>query len=337
MKIIQYKRDTKIAVPGIYVGVPMETYHGDLCVGPSISSTGLRTLWDKSPAHYFEDSYLNLRNEDQDDDDDDDDEVKKEKVAFLFGRAAHHLLLGEDAFSTLFIMRPARAPDERAWNGNNNSCKAWLAEQAAAGRTVLTPKQIKTIRRMAKSLAQQGLVQAGILNGLIEHSMVWRDKETGVWLKARPDAIPNDSGDFGDLKTARSINKQDLSKVIGDFGYHQQAALIAEGFETLTGQKMASFSDIFVETKAPCCSRIVTISQADIDRGREQNRHCIRLFAECVATKVWPGPAEDDAEDIELPKWKQEQIDRRLDWIKRAALDKKHADKSSTTEYALTP
>ena len=333
MNIIQYKRDTKIAQNGIYVGVPMSVYHDALCVGPSVSSSGLRMIEDKSPAHYFAESYLNT-----DRDDDDDDEVKKEKEAFLFGRAAHHLLLGEEAFSTLFVMRPDKAPDGRDWNGNNNTCKAWLREQADAGRSVLTPRQIKAIRGMARTLSRHPLIQEGILNGLIETSMVWRDKETGVWLKSRPDAIPNDSGDFGDLKTTTSVNALDLMRTMGDCSYHQQAALVAEGFEVLTGHKMESFSFIFVEKTPPFCVRIVTLAPADIARGIEQNRYAIRTFAECCKTGVWPGPGDaEDAELMELPKWKQDQIDRRLEWRKNAEADKKQDQQPTGADYAAVP
>ena len=48
----------KVSVPGVYA-LSMAEYHGDLCVGPSISSSGLRTIWSRSPAHYFHASPYN--------------------------------------------------------------------------------------------------------------------------------------------------------------------------------------------------------------------------------------------------------------------------------------
>jgi hypothetical protein len=114
---------TKIDRAGLHRIGPIDTYHSQCCVGPSISSSGLRTLFLKSPAHFWCESNLNPKREEQ-----------PTKEAFTLGRAAHHLLLGEDAFSTLFIVRPDRFDSWRT-----DASKAWRAEQEAAGRTVLLP------------------------------------------------------------------------------------------------------------------------------------------------------------------------------------------------------
>src|SRR5262245_22938384 len=82
----------KIDRDGIY-RISLDEYHGQPCVGPSISSGGLRTIFKQSPAHYWCYSSLNP-----------DAEPKKESEGFVLGRAAHHLYLGEDYFSHLFIM-----------------------------------------------------------------------------------------------------------------------------------------------------------------------------------------------------------------------------------------
>src|SRR4029434_7552308 len=68
-----------------------------------------------------------------------------------------------------------------------------------------------------------------LLNGQIEKSFFWQDKTTGLWLKARPDAIPTDSGDYADLKTTTSVSYFPLLRTITDLAYHQQAAMIMAG------------------------------------------------------------------------------------------------------------
>lgn len=295
----------KIKEPGIYSGVPIELYHGDLCEGPSISSSGLRKIANESPAHYFVDSYLNP----------DPPEEKKTPEHFILGRAAHHLLLGEDDFSTQFIVRP-EAYAEKPWNSNRTDCKEWLAKQAKGGRTVLLPAQIKAIRGMAKSLAETPLVKSGILNGAVEQTGVWVDKETGIYVKIRPDCIPNDSGDVCDLKTTTDVGYDELSKTIGNFGYHQQGALVGEGMQALLGRPMTSFSLCFVEKDAPWCARIVTLKDCDLDRGRKQNRVALRIFADCIDKGEWPGPGDySEAEFIEIPSWLQTRIDHKLEML----------------------
>lgn len=298
MKTFNLKRGEKIFQPGCYEGVPIERYHaGDLCAGPSISSSGLRTLFKESPAHYWCTSPLNP--------DRIDDE---ENAALVLGRAAHHLLLGEDAFSTSFICRPDK------WDSwRKDEAKEWKADQEEEGRTVLIPAQLEQIRGMARQLAAHPLVKAGILNGEIERSLVWKDKDTGVWLKARPDAIPNDSGDFADLKTCVSVKTEALERTVASFGYHQQGALINAGAHAVLGAKSSSFSLVFVEKDPPHCVRVVTLKDDDLARGERQNQIALKIFARCLKNNEWPGPGSADAEYLGIPSWEQKKIDDALE------------------------
>ena len=294
----------QIGFPGIFHGVPMADYHrGDICIEPSVSSSTLRTLWLESPAHCWDKSPLNP----------DRDPDASETEALLVGRAAHHLLFGEARFQDLFKLRPETVGGE-AWHGNKKVCKEWLAKAEVDGLTVLTPAQFETISGMAKSLARDPLVQAGILNGAIEHSWFWKDTETGLWCKVRPDASPNDSLDFADLKTTPSVQWDDLQRTIRDYGYFQQGALVGEACQEILRRPMTSFSLVFVEKKRPYCVRIVTLKENDLERGRKINRVCLRTFADCLKSGKWPGPGGDksDASYIELPEWSQKQIDERL-------------------------
>ena len=299
----------KITAPGVYSGVPIEAYHGDICDGPSISSSGLRTIFYESPAHYYVDSYLNPEREE-----------KPTSQAFLFGRAAHHLLLGEAGFRQRFIVRPETyGPDDKPWNGNANICKDWLADAAGKGLIVLTPNDIKMIRGMAKSLSQEPLIQSGILNGLIEHSFFWKDPETGIWLKWRPDAVPTDDMDFSDLKTTVSVEDEALERSVGDYGYCAQGALGAEACNTVLGRPMESFSLVFVEKTPPHCVRVKTVKPVDIEMGLEQNRAALRLFARALETGKWLGPSgeQGDAEFIGLSPRAASRCQYRIDQINR--------------------
>ena len=91
----------KITTPGIY-DLPIEVYHSDVTDGPSISSSGLRMIEDKSPLHYWDTSPLNP-----------DREPQQDKPYFSLGRAVHTLILGEDGFATNYAVRPEEFPDWR--------------------------------------------------------------------------------------------------------------------------------------------------------------------------------------------------------------------------------
>lgn len=306
MKLIKWNGE-KISAPGVYAGIPMDAYHGQLTVGPSVSSSGLRTIFTMSPAHYFDTSYLNTDREDE-----------EGKEAFVLGRAAHHLLLGEDEFSTLFIVRPDEAPDGRAWNGNNNSCKAWLEAQTKAGRTVLTKNQIDSIRGMARALAKHPLIEAGILNGQVERSLVWQDKETGIWLKVRPDVIPNDSGDAADLKTSSHFG-YDFDHSASKFRYDMQAALTKWAFKQVLGMEMQSFSLIPVTSRRPHCCDVLTLQGVDITEAEQDLRVALRTFAHCLKTGNWFGPSgsQGDARFLALTPRIREGAEYRRDFLKR--------------------
>lgn len=268
-----------ITEPGAYIGMPLEVYHGQPCDGPSISSTGLRKIFNESPAHYWNTSSLNP-----------DKEETPQTEALILGRAAHHLLLGEKDFGQYFVERPQKAPDGRDWHGANKSCIAWLDDRANEGLTVLKHEQVDYVRGMELALANDPIVAGGILNGDVEISLFWRDTETGIWLKVRPDTIPNASGDVADLKCVSSVDDDFIEKALGERGYHQQGALVAEGFHNVLPFELEHFNLVYVEQKRPHCVRIDEVAPEEIKAGAEENRWALRLFKHCLETGVWPGP-----------------------------------------------
>lgn len=294
-----------VAMPGIYSHMPISFYHSAAAaIEPSISSSGLRTIFRESPKHYWSRSPYNP------------DRIEEEETnSLILGRAAHHLLFGEADFRNLFTVRPATINGE-AWHSNKIICKAWLRQQAAAGLTVLTMPQLDQIKGMAKSLAEEPLVRAGILNGSIEQSYFWKDQETGIWLKSRPDANPNDSLDFCDMKATHSVLWDDLRRTIADYGYFQQGALTGEACRQIHHQPMNSFSLLFIESKPPHCCRIVTLKENDLKLGDDANRSALNTFAECFKSKHWPGPGGDqqDAAYIEMQPYTQKRLARQLGW-----------------------
>ncbi len=304
MKAITLKDDQKISEPGVY-DIPIDLYHSQCTDGPSLSSTGIRRIL-RSPAHYWKYSELNP-----------DHAEEEDKEAYVLGRAAHHLLLGEKEFGKHFVIRPDEAPDGRAWNGNNNSCKAWLAEQHEKGLTVLTPSQVEKIRGMAGLLPwQKGMTNCGLANtplvasggalsGEIERSLFF--KLDGVWLKSRPDAIPNDSNDYADLKTTSSksmagVDDFTLTRAVRDHLYHVQGALVGMASSNVLGRQMEGFHLVFVDTGDVHAVSTKTLDETDIIDGERAIYVALGVFKKCLASGVWPGPtaAQTDAQRLSL-------------------------------------
>jgi hypothetical protein len=316
MKVTRWNGEP-ITEPGIYAGVPMEVYHGaDLCEGPSISSSGLRTIFDpkRGPMEYWIFSPYNPNRLEP-----------EEKEAFVLGRGAHHLFLGETDFAKHFTFQPETYTDQKtgevkAWNGNATFCRQWKEHVLAEGLTILKPAQVEMIRGMAGVLPwQEGLEDSGLRNnligrtalkGLVEHTIVIRDEDTGVWLKARPDAIPLDSTEAVDFKTTQAVDDHSLQRTLDDYRYDMQAELVARCLREAVDLELTSFAFIFAAKSKPHCVRTVELNPVNLGEAAADNRAALRTFARCLETNRWPGPGGSVSDAIPLS---------RSDWSLREA------------------
>lgn len=313
MQEIQYQignpqQPNKITQNGIYAGVPMSVYHSDCCDGPSVSKSAIKHILPVhggSPKAFWGRWVCNP------------DRIEEApSKALNFGKAAHCLLLGDEAFKEQFAVRPDHYPNDRskAWSSNSNDCKAWLAKQELAGRTVVTTKDIEMIRRMAADAAQNEVVKAGALNGSVERTLIAQDPETGIWLKSRPDSIPNASGIFADLKTAGSLDEDFLERQISDAGYYLQGAL-ARMVCRILGIPFDEFFLIYVLKDDVPDTAHARLSEHDLDRGEEMIRWALKTMRGCIESGDWHGarPFQDGNREIRMKPWMQTKIDTFLE------------------------
>jgi len=311
-----------ITQPGIYSGIPMQSEYDDdgnrtrlgyhdfeICDGPSLSSgilrateqTSMDEVWLKFPG-----------NPDRPDEGD--------KEHFSRGRARHTLFLGESGFAAEFVMRPATYPagatypskdgtEDKKWTYGAAWCKAWREAQREAGRSILPTEEMEDIKGAAQKLnAHPEIRDGGILNGLIEHSIFWKDPVTGLWLKARPDVIPTDSAMIVDYKGARDVSYRMIEKALCESGYHQQLALIGEGIRETASIEITDYVLVFQKWTAPWSVNVKPIAGEAIQYGAMQNRRAINRIAEALRTGIWPGPS-DDGVPVSLPKYTRDRLD----------------------------
>lgn len=277
----------QITAPGVYSAVPMQEYHRNTALfdGWSMSSSGLRKVLAR-PLGYWTSSPFNPKAE--------PDEPTE---AMIFGRAAHALLLGDEAFSEGFVMRPETL-DDKPWQGARTVCKDWLKAQTKA---VITKEQFERIEQMAEAI-QRHPYAAGMLSGRVERTMCI--KSGSIWLKARPDCIPSSDGIFADLKTAFDVSDDGINRCIGDAGYHVQAALIRM-IATSLGMPFTDFGFIFVEKTAPFDVRVKLMKPHDLERGQKLVEQACRVTERCIKESNWPGyDGFGNAEGYaEVPTW----------------------------------
>lgn len=289
-----------ISEPGIYRKIPMADYHGQLTVTPSISSSGLREIENRSPLHYYATSYLNP--------DRPEDETSP---AMDLGRAVHKLLLSEDGFRDEFVTRPEKYEDDKGawkpWSGNATVCKEWLAARKAEGKTVLLPSQVADIQGMAERLSKN-TVAVDLLRGRIERSIVVKDRQTDVWVKARPDSIPADSV-IADLKTCTDASQLAIGRSIMSFGYLQQMALAITSLEEVGPSRINESVLLYVETSYPYAFNIKPLDNGDLYTAMRQNRRALNTFAECLRTGDWPS-YPDSTFTWSAPKWWTDRMEK---------------------------
>lgn len=283
--------------PGLY-RMSMAWYHSQCCAGPSVSSSGLRTVITESPYHFWMQSDLNP----------DRFPEKEPSDALILGRAAHALILGDEVFDDHFIYVPADAPRRptaaqvAAFERNGKWSEAaapgaafWEDFDARAdGRMMLTDTQVEHIRHMAEAINANPEAHQVLVSPFTEISMIWQDV-TGLWVKSRPDTIPTNGADFGDLKTfsPRSKNiKRAVHQAITDHRYDMQLALAVTGAEQTMGRTASDCALVMAQVGVPYTVTPVRIDAEALYWAKVMNRHALDLIAKGLETGHWPQPVE---------------------------------------------
>ena len=156
MDIRSIPDDGQVTEPGAY-RMSMGLYHSQgVCLGPSISSSGLRRIVMESPWHFWK-SWEGNPNRYPDKDPSD---------ALILGKAAHSLILGDEVFDEHFAFVPKDAPRrpteiqikaferDGKWSDAAAPGAAFWPEfdAHAAGRHLLTSEQVERIMYMAENL-----------------------------------------------------------------------------------------------------------------------------------------------------------------------------------------
>lgn len=294
-----------ITQPGAYSGIDEADYHrnANLLPGPSLSSTGAKLLLNKSAFHFWHDSPLNPNRPPED-----------EKPHFSVGKAAHDMLLLSERWPEHYHVLP-----EGFNAGHTQKWAEAIAEAGAAreaGQCVLRHSDAETVHAVAAALRRNTLAVATLTNGESEVTLCWQDPETGIWLRARPDFLPN-SVRLGapvrivpDLKfmAATNASPTGFRKAIANNGYHMSAALYSDGIKAIFGEYPTHWLHVAVEKDEPHCVALYELPGEDIERGRWLNRMAIRRFADCLSADKWPGYA-DEPLPVGLPGWERHRID----------------------------
>lgn len=176
-------------------------------------------------------------------------------------------------------------------------------------RTVLTPEQWEQLHNMRDAVMAHPAARALMTGvaGVAEHSVYWKDAETGVICRCRPDFWRKD-GIIVDVKTTEDASPEGFARSISNYRYHVQHAYYMDGINSVREQGARAFLFLAVE-KSACVvnghAKGVAVYSLDADSvamGRAEYRRDLAAYAECERTGIWPGYG-DRIQNIALPAW----------------------------------
>lgn len=175
--------------------------------------------------------------------------------AMKFGTAFHAYLLGTSDVVSL--------PEGESFRSKDN--QKWRADQLEAGNIIVSYNDMQLLKRMKEGIEQTSLMPEYpdymeiIEQGTKEQCIEWKDRQTGLMLKAKPDLIPVGTDYLVDLKTAQKADAESFAKEVINYGYHIQtvfyraavAACKPDAFDR--GSKAPSTMQFWVFGKTDAC------------------------------------------------------------------------------------
>jgi len=286
----------QITKPGIY-RIPIKRYHDDPNLFP-----GHSLLEHDLPADEF--ALCNFENWNTNE-----------------GKPSTHKVIQEvkDDDGQLSIGRDGQPEMEtltlKGWRDNNGNIfknyleykKVWKSFAEWSELTIVQEKDVVLFKAMAARLAKEPMIQDGILEGLVEHTICWQDPITGIWIKVRPDVIPG-ALMLGDYKTAASAHPKDICKSISEYGYDQQLAICMEGIARVLGRVIDSAFFVVQEKKEPYMVTIAPVRDDTLWWGARQNRKALDDIKRCLDAGDWPGYGGGAPVTVGHSPWKMKQL-----------------------------
>lgn len=205
--------------------------------------------------------------------------------ALDFGSAVHCQLLEPEKFSDEYAVAPEV---NRATKAGKEEFAAF--ELSAGDKCVLSADEHKKLDFMTRSALAHPTYGQLLSGGYSEVSIIWRDADTGLLCKCRPDKLIKFGNQWFclDVKTTDSI--ETFFKSIGDYDYHRQQAFYEDGLAAAGMPVVFLFGPI---SKTISLGRypvaVRSIERDDVDAGRIQYKALLRRWAECKRTGQYDG------------------------------------------------
>lgn len=267
---------------GIYYDLSSEEYHGDK---NSISRSALMDF-KRSPRKYWANHLNSERPE------------REVKPSWEFGTAFHTMILEPHLFDENYIMNPAPMLLKNVGREAYDLYKKTVDYIGSCGKQVLSHSDFEKLCEMRNSLLGCERAKKLIEGAVFESSYFWHDEHSGLMIKSRPDILHQNI--YVDLKTIDDASPHNFQKEMAIYGYNLQAAMLKDGIEKLTGNKLSACINICVEKKYPYSIGIYIIDEAAIEQGQYEYKNLLLQMKNCQQENNFP---DYQVQTIGLPKW----------------------------------
>lgn len=288
------ERNERGTIEGIYEDVPIECYHHPQF--PGFSKTDL----DKA-SQSFEHltSYKAKRIQEI------KDPQYQESRALVVGSAFHDALFTPGRFADHYSVEPEPPADiNKRTKEGKEAFKKWETEVLLPfqkSKVGLTTDEIQMIASMKQKADRHELFQSILQGSKKEITIFFRDQETGILLKTRPDVLNEQVLICMDAKTTNDARPTEFRKTIAIFDYDKQAALQIDGVKAVTGK---TFDFVFSahEKTEPFGIALYRLDEAVLDVGRTLYKRDLKYISEAMSGKAFKSYPTDIV-SIGLPAW----------------------------------
>jgi hypothetical protein len=249
--------------------VPLSAYHGDRS---AVSTSSLKAML-LSPAHYQ--SYLSGK-------------CKRDTSTLFMNQAVHDILLLPKYFKERYVVSPYT--DSRSHESRN-------FRLVNSNKKILTPEQAASLNAISESVQRHTFASGLLKSDIKERSFVFQDKETGLWVKFRPDCLDMADGICIDIKKTRNASANGFVLASVEYDYDLQVAVYLTGLRDIY-QRDFDFGFLAVEETDPYNCALYAVSQEMLQTGLRKMRRALDLVKKCQDEGVWPGYQPDGGYEV---------------------------------------
>lgn len=270
----------------------IESYHADKT---SVSSSNLKRILKSQAAFkaYHIDGYQ-----------------PESTKAQTFGSTVHMGLLEPKKFKENFVVEPifvGRTKDGKETTSLNatdvkEKRAAWYAS-LKPGAVVLSEEDLKHFTGIIEKLSGHAELMSMLKGSTNEASGFYRDEETGIKCRFRPDASGLNGDLFLDFKTVLDCSEDFFERQVDKLGYNFQMAMGSNGMSLINGKIPKYHVFVAAEKIPPYDFAVYFADESVMSVGRKRYRRAINSLGEALRSDKWLAYQDFGIRPLTTPKY----------------------------------